>query len=472
MNYVFYDFETSGLNYYFDQPIQLAAKLVDEDFTLLDEINEKCRLRDGVIPSPTAMLITKTDLHELDKKQSFYEFMDKVHEKFSSWSPAIFIGYNNINFDEKFLRSSFYHSLYAPYLTNTNDNSRSDLFKIILSICNLEKSYINIPIDKKNGRKSLKLERLAECNKIKHDFAHDAMSDVDATLGLAEIIKNNDIELWKHVIEFRNHMNVNSFIEKNKICILPPVNASSCYTPVCYLTRNPDNQKELIFFNLNEEVTEEIISSRTRNIGALFKNKILKKVKSNDYPIFLLEDHLNGAIKNDFIGSKEKYHQKANVLITASNFIMNINQYLVDQLADYQIDSKDYMEASDHVDEMLYSAFTGPSDWIKIKNLDNLNNIQDIKKTLDTLEDKRLIELYKRKLYSDKRSLLTRENIEKYKSYIASKIYDDSEKVPWTTLSKARSELIKASQDKRFSNMAEEVKKIEKYLDQLEEKYV
>ena len=111
-----------------------------------------------------------------------------------------------------------------------------------------------------------KLEKLAECNNIKHDFAHDAMSDVDATLGLAEIIKNNDIELWKHVIEFRNHSTVNSFIEKNKVCILPPVNASSCYTPVCYLTRNPDNQKELIFFILNEEVTEEIISSLNRRL--------------------------------------------------------------------------------------------------------------------------------------------------------------------------------------------------------------
>ena len=44
MNYVFYDFETSGLNFYFDQPIQLAAKLVDENFDALDEINEKCRL--------------------------------------------------------------------------------------------------------------------------------------------------------------------------------------------------------------------------------------------------------------------------------------------------------------------------------------------------------------------------------------------------------------------------------------------
>ena len=44
MNYVFYDFETSGLNFYFDQPIQLAAKLVDENFHVLDELNEKCRL--------------------------------------------------------------------------------------------------------------------------------------------------------------------------------------------------------------------------------------------------------------------------------------------------------------------------------------------------------------------------------------------------------------------------------------------
>ena len=99
MNYVFYDFETSGLSWYFDQPIQLAAKLVDENFNVLDEFNEKCRLRDGVIPSPIAMLITKTDLDQLSQEQSFYEFMDKVQTKLASWSPATYIGYNNINFD-------------------------------------------------------------------------------------------------------------------------------------------------------------------------------------------------------------------------------------------------------------------------------------------------------------------------------------------------------------------------------------
>jgi exodeoxyribonuclease-1 len=60
------------------------------------------------------MLITKTDLDQLSQEQSFYEFMDKVQMKLASWSPAIYIGYNNINFDEKFLRCSFYQSLHAP----------------------------------------------------------------------------------------------------------------------------------------------------------------------------------------------------------------------------------------------------------------------------------------------------------------------------------------------------------------------
>ena len=199
---------------------------------------------------------------------------------------------------------------------------------------------------------------------------------------------------------------------------------------------------------------------------------MLKKVKSNDYPIFLLEHHLDGPIRDRYIANKEDYKIKTDLLSSSSNFIMNINQYLVDQLADYQVDSKDYMQASDHVDEMLYSGFTGPSDYAKIKKIDNLNDSSEILQILDTLEDKRMIELYKRKLYSDKRALLTDDQIDEYRGYIADKISNDSDKVPWTTLSKARSELIKASQDERFSNMTEDVKRIEEYLDKLEKNFV
>ena len=105
-------------------------------------------------------------------------------------------------------------------------------------------------------------------------------------------------------------------------------------------------------------MTEDILTSRTRNIGSLFKNKILKKIKSNDYPILLKYDHLDDALKQKFSINENNYDAKFNLLNSASNFIMNINQYLVDQLADYQVDSRDYLSASEHVDEMLYNGFT------------------------------------------------------------------------------------------------------------------
>lgn len=471
MNYVFYDFETSGLNYYFDQPIQLAAKLVDENFNVIDKFDEKCRLRDGVIPSPVAMLITKTNLNQLNKEQSFYEFMDKVHTKFTSWSPAIFIGYNNINFDEKFLRSSFYQSLYAPYLTNTNKNSRADLFKMILALCNLNKSYLNIPTDSISGKRSLKLEKLSENNGIKHEFAHDAMSDVDATIGIANIIKSNEPEFWEHMIQFNNHSNVSEYVNENSLVILPPTTATGEYLPACFITSNPDNAKEMIFYNLNEDVSDDVINSRTRAIGGLFRNKTLKKVKSNDYPIFLKLEHMNSVLKEKFIENKKTYIDRAKTIHSSSNFVMNINQYLVDQLADYQVDNRDYLAASEHVDEMLYNGFTGPSDWLKIEELKKINDAKELSKQLNFLQDKRLVELYKRKMFSDKKNMLTDDILIEHKKYISQKIFNEGEKLPWTTLGKARHELSKASNDERFKNMSDELTDITNYLNQIEKDF-
>ena len=39
MNYVFYDFETTGLDTKFSQPIQIAAVCLDENFQELDKID-------------------------------------------------------------------------------------------------------------------------------------------------------------------------------------------------------------------------------------------------------------------------------------------------------------------------------------------------------------------------------------------------------------------------------------------------
>ena len=142
MNYVFYDFETTGLDTKFSQPIQIAAVVLDEDLNPIeghDPIDEKCKLKDGIVPHPNAMLVHKVPIDVLKNGQSFYDMMDYVHKKFTSWGPATFIGYNSIRFDEEVLRSSFFQSLHDPYLTNTNKNSRTDLFKIVLGLEALKK---------------------------------------------------------------------------------------------------------------------------------------------------------------------------------------------------------------------------------------------------------------------------------------------------------------------------------------------
>ena len=130
------------------------------------------------------------------------------------------------------------------------------------------------------------------------------------------------------------------------------------------------------------------------------------------------------------------------------------------------------MSASEHVDEMLYNGFTGPSDWKKIQQLGNVDNPHDLSKELDSLEDKRLVELYNRKMYSDRSNMLTEETRSRYEEYISNKISNIEEKLPWTTLKKARSELEKASVDSRFSDMQDQVKKIDNYLSDIEKKFL
>ena len=181
---------------------------------------------------------------------------------------------------------------------------------------------------------------------------------------------------------------------------------------------------------------------------------------------------MNNIHKKEYLENKGLYEERANLVKSSSNFIMNVNQYLVDQLADYQIDSRDYMSASEHVDEMLYNGFTGPSDWKKIQQLGNVDNPHDLSKELDSLEDKRLVELYNRKMYSDRSNMLTEETRNRYEEYISDKISNIEEKLPWTTLKKARSELEKASIDPRFSDMQDQVKKIDEYLSDIEKKFL
>ena len=119
----------------------------------------------------------------------------KIENKFKAWSPAVFIGYNNVAFDEEFLRNGFFKSLRDPYLTSSNRNGRSDLLGLIRTLDLFFPDKIKIPKNEKN-RKVFKLDQVSPFNEIEH-FAHDALGDVKSTIEMAKKVAKKSPEIWK-----------------------------------------------------------------------------------------------------------------------------------------------------------------------------------------------------------------------------------------------------------------------------------
>ena len=109
---------------------------------------------------------------------------------FKRWSPAVFLGYSNINFDDEMLRKEFFKGLRQPYLTNTNGNKRQDGLNIVRAAFAVNNKIMKTEINEK-GNAVMKLESLARMNGIESGGAHNALFDANLTkLILEKFIKN------------------------------------------------------------------------------------------------------------------------------------------------------------------------------------------------------------------------------------------------------------------------------------------
>ena len=200
MNYVFYDFETSGNNKDFDQILQIGAVLTNNNFQIKDKINISCRLKKNIIPAPMALLVNKIQIDQLQSnKVSHYNLVEQLRKKFEEWSPACFVSFNGISFDEEILRQGLFQSFNYPYITTSKDNTRLDVLKLARAVSAFAPNSIVVPLGEKN-QPVFKLEELTKVNQISHENAHDAMGDVIATLELTKKIKR----LLEFTIEITN----------------------------------------------------------------------------------------------------------------------------------------------------------------------------------------------------------------------------------------------------------------------------
>lgn len=249
MTFYFYDYETFGKHPAYDRPAQFAGQRTDVNFNPLgDPLVIYCRPAEDYLPEPEATLISGiTPQQTLLKGLSEAEFARQIHAEFSQPNSCI-LGYNNIRFDDEFTRHLFYRNFYDPYAYCwQGGNSRWDLLDVVRACYALRPDGIEWPIDM-YGNPSLKLERLSHANQIDHQQAHDALSDVYATIGIARLTRKAQPRLFDYLFQLRAKQRVAALIDVSNQTPLLHVSgmfgAARCYAswiaPIMWHLENPN----------------------------------------------------------------------------------------------------------------------------------------------------------------------------------------------------------------------------------------
>ena len=203
-----YDYETTGINPRCDRAVQVAGIRTDADLNEIDQpLNLYCQPADDILPHPMACLITGITPGRLeDRGLGEAEFMTRTHAQFAQ-PGTCGAGYNSLRFDDEVTRYSLYRNFFDPYAREwQGGNTRWDLIDVVRAAYALRPEGIVWP--EEEGRVTLKLERLTAANGIDHGQAHDALSDVRATIALARLIRDKQPKLYEWLFKLRTKQRV------------------------------------------------------------------------------------------------------------------------------------------------------------------------------------------------------------------------------------------------------------------------
>ena len=213
--FFWYDLETFGLNPFYDRIAQFAGRRTDADLNPIgDPVILYCKLSADYIPDPNACLVTGITPQEVKAKGlPESEFIEKINELFSVPGTCV-CGFNNIRFDDEFIRNALYRNFLDPYQREwKNGNSRWDIIDLVRACHDFRPEGISWPRPSEKGNPVFKLTELTAANNIEQIGAHDAMVDVDATIAVARLIKKVQPKLFDHYLRLRSKTEVKNYLD-------------------------------------------------------------------------------------------------------------------------------------------------------------------------------------------------------------------------------------------------------------------
>ena len=210
--FFFYDLETSGLSGRNDRIMQFAGIRTGMDLKPIGEpVNVLVALNDDTLPSPEALMVTGiTPQQTTTDGYTEAQFVDIIlREVFTEGTIAV--GYNNIRFDDEFIRHLLWRNFRDPYEWSWRDGrSRWDLLDVVRMTRALRPGGIKWPVV--DGKPTNRLELVTKENGIDHLKAHDALSDVEALIAVTQLIKKKQPQLYDYLLKMRDKKEVKKLV--------------------------------------------------------------------------------------------------------------------------------------------------------------------------------------------------------------------------------------------------------------------
>ena len=432
MNLAIWDIESSSASTDFGSIIEIGGVLVDQNFKEKDRFNLRCRLPEGEIPQAMALIVNKTSLDQLTKVNlSHYQMLGEIEKIFKKWSPAIFLGWSNIGFDDEMIRKEFFKGIRYPYITNASPNKRHDGINIARAAYAVDKNVLQTEINEKNNP-VFKLESLSRMNGFDSSDAHSALTDATLTMKILGLIKKKQPNTWDNFLKTANKLDTETIFKKENIITLneyfygksrlylcAPLHPKHCIHPIYQWGQAVDLRVDV----------QPLLKMSINELKAEMKKtpKFLRTIRSNKAPIILEAKY--GMKEEPYnVIDPELIKKRAQLIRDNEKFSQNILTALR-EIAEEKEQSKSQEDI--YAEESIYKKFTSNKDTALFPSW-HAASWKDKLKLLDKFDDERLVGFGKKIIFQESPETLPSDMLKSIKIQIAKRILSNEKEKWWT----------------------------------------